>query len=160
MKVETTTTQTNLNKGREILRRAVSSEKQAARYWAQYVQWTVEEEVPLAQIAEQLMEAKSWTVRRANTYARDVVLLGQEENRIHLENLMNGEIDFTIACLRVNPPTPKKASYQDDETAVQLVQKAVAIMKKCHSKWSSKDYNLWFASICEPLINQKDAKQG
>ena len=52
---------------------------------------------------------------------------------------MNGEISFNIAGMRVNSQNRRKQAYQDDETAAQLVQKAVVIMVKRHNKWTLKD---------------------
>jgi hypothetical protein len=57
-----TTTQIDYTTGQELLRKAVTREKEASRYYGQYVQWAAD--IPLEVITTQLMEAKHWKPNR------------------------------------------------------------------------------------------------
>lgn len=157
--MKTTTEKTvNYTTGQELLRKAVSREKEACRFYAQYVQWVAEESIPIEVITTQLIEAKGWQRTAARTAAERVKLLGEVENSTHLEALLNGEINFDIARMRVgNTVTPdhskRSMPYQDDETAVEHVQKAIKIMIHRHKKWSEKDFLKWISEICKATLN-------
>jgi len=58
------TQDTNYTIGAQLLRSAVTREKEASRYYAQYVQWTAKNEISLEVITTQLKEAKSWVIEQ------------------------------------------------------------------------------------------------
>jgi hypothetical protein len=157
-----TTTTTNYTTGEELLRKAVAKEKETCRYYGQYVQWVVAGDISIEVITTQLMEAKGWHRQTARKAAENVRLLGETENRSHLEALLNGEISFDIARMRVGKATGSGSSatpYQDDETATMYLHKAVAIMTQRHKKWSQKELLDWIIKICSALLKRTpDAK--
>jgi hypothetical protein len=79
-----------------------------------------------------------------------------QRNFQHLEALLNGEIDFQIALVRVNPSIPRRspADYQDMEKATMLLHQAINVVTRCQKKWSQKEILNWIINICTAALKK------
>jgi hypothetical protein len=143
----------NYSEGEQLLQKAVSSEKDSRRYWGQYVQWAVHKhQVPLAVITSQLVTAKGWSAQTAGKYAQCIMLLNDPGNVKHLEALINGEISFEVATMRVGLTTPSNIVYNDEETATRCLQRAFTIMLHRNKPWKQAELQAWSDSILAKFI--------
>jgi hypothetical protein len=74
--------------------------------------------------------------------------------------LINGEISFNIALLRVTPASrSRKIEYKDEESATKHVQDGIKIMRDyVHKDWKLKQYQIWLTNVCKPLIQTTNKK--
>lgn len=160
----------NYAKGTELLRKAVTREKEASRYYAQYVQWVAAHNVPLQVIAKHFMAAKGWTLQPAQRSARAVIMLNDSENKKHLEDLMTGMISFPLAVMLVHsavsapappanfpvgPEAQRESARRDDETAREYLRIVVNIVRRHHREWGIRDFLDWVSEVTLPILAYK-----
>jgi hypothetical protein len=164
----------NYDKGTELLKKAVAREKEASRYYAQYVQWVAKYNVPLSVITLHFMEAKGLTMQSARRSARAVIMLNEPNNKGHLEDLMNGKISFPLAVMLTHVPAVPisvasviplgpgaraEAAMNADETAREYLNMAINILKRHHKTWGPRQFLDWVTEVTWPLFRNVLARQ-
>ena len=120
------------------------------------------------------MEAKGYGLQSAQRSARAVLMLNEPENKAHLEDLLNGKINFALAAMFVHAPgrtavAPNsaplgpgaiaEAARRDDETAREYMRIVLNIVRRHHKNWGIREFLNWVSEISLRMLNSTRHKQ-